>query len=278
MLTKKTFESLIKSGAFDTLENNRNKLFKSIELMINHAQSIENDKISNQQNLFNESNNNQLLINLPNIQEWSSHEKLNNEFSSLGLYLSSHPLKGYLNIINKMDVKNTLEILEEPHKYFGKNIQLCGLVFKIQKRISSRGRWASFYLNDLGGEAEIQIYSDTINKYEAHLKERNLILVDVELKNEINQGCRIIGKRIRSLNQFISDNKCDVLLHSKNNKFLNEIVPLLKELEVGNSNISLISFINHKKVEIKIKENVKLSSKLISNLSMINGIESINFE
>ena len=205
LITKKTFESLIKSGALDALENNRNKLFKSIELMIIHSHSIEKDKISNQQNLFNETNENELLINLPDTQEWSAHEKLNNEFSSLGLYLSSHPLKNYLNILNKIDIKKTSEILEEPHKYFGKNIQLCGIVFKIQKKLSSRGRWASFYLNDLGGEAEIVIYSDTINKYEGHLNERNLVLVDVEIKNETNQGCRIIGRRIRSLNQFISE-------------------------------------------------------------------------
>ena len=71
-------------------------------------------------------------------------------------------------------------------------------MFKIRRRTSSRGSWASFQLNDLGGEAEIVIYSDTINKYEAHLNERNLILVDVEVKNETNQGFRIIGRRIRS--------------------------------------------------------------------------------
>ena len=149
---------------------------------------------------------------------------------------------------------------------------------KHQKKISSRGKWASFYLNDLGGEAEIVIYSDTINKYEAHLNERNLVLVDVEIKNETNQGCRIIGRRIRSLNQFISEKKCNVLLHSENNKFLSEIAPLLNDLDDGNSNISLISSIDQKTVEIKIRENIKLSSKLIANLSLVDGIDSINFE
>jgi DNA polymerase-3 subunit alpha len=277
VITKKTFESLIKSGALDSIENNRNKLFESIELMINHLQSIEKDKISNQQNLFNDTNENKLLIDLPKAQDWSAHERLNNEFLSLGLYLSSHPLNSYLKILNKIDVKKTLEISEEPDKYFGKNIQLCGLIFKIQKRLSSRGRWASFQLNDIGGEAEIVIYSDTINKYESLLNERNLILVDVEIKNETNQGFRIIGRRIRSLNQFISDNKCDILIHSKTNDFLNKIVPLLNNLEIGGSKISLISTTENKKVEIKIKEKIKLSSQFISDLSLINGIDCINF-
>ena len=277
MITKKTFESLIKSGALDSIDTNRNKLFQSIELMLSHAQSIDKDKTSNQQNLFNETNQNKLLIKFPKTQEWSTHEKLNNEFSSLGLYLSSHPLNSYLKILNKIEVKNSLEILEDPKQYFGKNIQLCGIVFKVRKRTSSRGKWASFYLNDVAGEVEIIIYSDTMNKYEAYLNERSLILIDVEIKNETNQGCRIIGRRIKPLNQFVSDHKCDVLLHSKNNDFLDKIVPLLNNLEIGDSNISLISSIEQKKVEIKIKENIKLSPNLINDLSLVAGIDDINF-
>ena len=277
LITKKTFESLIKSGALDCIDKNRNKLFASIETILSHAQSIEKDKVSNQQNLFSETNENKLLIELPGIEDWSTQEKLNNEFLSLGLYFSSHPLNSYLKILNKIEVKNSSQILENPKKYVGKSIQLCGIVFKIRKRTSSRGRWASFQLNDLAGEVEVVLYTDTMTKYEDFLIERNLILIDVEIKNETNQGCRIIGRRIRPLNQFISDKKCDVLLHSKNNNFLDKIVPLVNDLAIGDSNILLISSTEQKKVEIKIKENIKLTSKLINDLYLVTGIDDINF-
>ena len=84
-----------------------------------------------------------------------------------------------------------MEILEEPHIYFGKKIQLSGIVFKVKRKISSRGRWASFNLNDLGGEVEIVIYSDTLTKYEAYLIERNLILIDVETSEASFIGARL---------------------------------------------------------------------------------------
>ena len=61
-------------------EKNRNKLFNSVDLMLNYCQSIEKDKISNQQNLFNENNNAQLSINLFDIPDWGIAEQLNNEF------------------------------------------------------------------------------------------------------------------------------------------------------------------------------------------------------
>ena len=66
-------------------------------------------------------------------------------------------------------------------------------------------------------------------------------------------------------------------IQSKTNDFLIKIVPLLNNLEIGGSNISLIKTPENKKVEIKIKEKIKLSSQLISDLSLINGIDHINF-
>ena len=58
---------------------NRNKLFQSIELLLNHSQSLEKDKISNQQNLFDDADNNQLLINLIEKPEWAIDNKIKNQ-------------------------------------------------------------------------------------------------------------------------------------------------------------------------------------------------------
>ena len=110
-ITKKSLESLIKSGTFDCIEENRNKLYKSIELMLNYSHSIEKEKISYQSNLFNNNDVTKLLIDLKDTTDWSFQEKINNEFSSLGLYLSAHPLDGYSNILLKMNVTNSIEYL-----------------------------------------------------------------------------------------------------------------------------------------------------------------------
>jgi len=173
LLSKKLLESLIMSGAFDCLEGNRNKLFNSVDLMLNYSQSIENERISNQQNLFNQRNNNHLSIELPEIYNWGEEETLNNEFLSLGFYLTSHPLNHFLNILEYIKIIKSSEILENPSNYSRKNIKLCGLIFKLQKRQSSRGKWATFQLNDLGGNCEVTLYSDTITKYEYVLTQQS---------------------------------------------------------------------------------------------------------
>ncbi len=277
LITKKSIESLIKSGAFDKIEPNRNKLFKSIDLMLNYSHSIEKEKKSYQSNLFNNNDFNKLPINLQEATKWSFQETINNEFSSLGLYLSAHPLDSYSNILSKINVVKSMEILNEPNKYVKKNVKLCGLIFNIQKRQSTRGRWVSIQLNDLSGSVDINIYSDVLIKYEDYLTENNLILIDAEIKNENNQIYRIAAKRIYSLNDYISNKKYNITIFTNSNKYLDKLVPLLGVLEVGYSDILISCSNKERQVEIKIKENIKLSSKFINDLSTISGIDHIRF-
>ena len=277
LITKKSFESLVKSGAFDIIEANRNKLYKSIDLMLNYSHSIEKEKVSQQSNLFNNNESNKLLINLQDTTEWSFQESINNEFLSLGLYLSAHPLDSYSNILSTMNVRKSIEILKEPEKYIKQNLKLCGLISKIQKRQSPGGRWLSIQLNDLSGSVEISIFSDVLLKYEDYLVEKNLILVDAEIKNENNQTSRIIAKRIYLLNDYVSDNKYNITLFTNTNKHLDKLIPLLRILEVGHSDILINSCNKEQQVEIKIKENIKLSSKFINDLSTISGIDHFKF-
>ena len=277
LITKKSIESLIKSGAFDKIEPNRNKLFRSIDLMLNYSHSIEKEKSSYQSNLFNNNDFNKLPINLEDVTKWSFQEAINNEFSSLGLYLSAHPLDSYSNILSKINVTKSMEILDKPDNFFKKNVKLCGLIFNIQKRQSPRGRWVSIQLNDLSGSVDINIYSDVLIKYEDYLIEKNLILIDAEIKNENNQINRIVAKRIYSLNDYISDNKYNITLFTNSNKHLDKLLPLLGILEVGYSDILISCSNKERQVEIKIKENIKLSSKFINDLSTMSGIDHIRF-
>ena len=165
----------------------------------------------------------------------------------------------------------------EPEKFIKQNIKLWGLITKIQKRQSLRGRWVSIQLNDLSGSLDINIYSDVLVKYEDYLIEKNLILIDVEIKNENNQTSRITAKRIYLLNDYISNNKFNITLFTNTNKHLDELLPLLRILEVGHSDILINSSNKEQQVEIKIRENVKLSSKFINDLSTISGIDRFRF-
>ena len=80
-----------------------------------------------------------------------------------------------------------------------------------------------------------------------------------------------------SLNEFITEHECNITLFTKSDEYLQKLVPLLGVLEPGRSNIFINKSSEQQQVEIKIKENIKLSSKFINDLSTINGIDHIRF-
>ena len=102
-------------------------------------------------------------------------------------------------------------------------------------------------------------------------------MIDAEIKHENNQSSRIVAKNIYLLNDYISDNNYDIILCTNSNNNLKNLLPLLENLDVGHSNILINSSDKEQQVEIKIKENIKLSSKLINDLSKISGIDHIKF-
>jgi len=277
LITKKTLENLIKSGSLDSIERNRNKLFSSLDIILSFSHSVEKEKISNQQNLFNENDSNGLSIALRETEDWGVQERLNYEFSSLGMYLSAHPLDNYKMVLDYLNITKNLEIIKNPSNYIKKNIQLCGFVSKVSKRQSSRGKWASFHLNDLTGSSEINLYSDLYNKYEDQLIENNLVLVDSEIKHEINQGHKIVGRRLTHLDQFLSEKKLDITLNISEINNLDNLFYAMKNLEKGSSNIFLNYLNNSIKANIIIKKNIKITPKLINDFTKINKVNSISF-
>ena len=277
LIGKKAFESLIKSGAFDCLDSNRNKLFNSIDMMLNYSQSIQKDKIANQDNLFNNINSDELLIDIPNILDWSFIEKLNNEFTSLGIYLSSHPLNNFSVVLKNLNIINSSELLEHSQKGNKKNIQLCGLIFKVQKRVSPRGKWAVLELNDLGGNCEVILYSDILDKFELLLDEKKPILIDAEIKKEINKGVRVIAKRLRKFDEYITNSKFNITLSIIDLSCIKYIKLSIETLKVGPSLIYLELLVDGSLAKIKIKENINFTQDFLNSISNIKGIRSISY-
>ena len=66
-------------------------------------------------------------------------------------------------------------------------------------------------------------------------------------------------------------------IFTKSNDHLQKLVPLLGILEFGHSKILINSSNEQHNVEIKIKKNIKLSSKLINDISRISGVDYLTF-
>jgi DNA polymerase-3 subunit alpha len=92
---KRTIESLIKAGAFDTLGHTRRSLFEMYEEAVDKAIVDKKNEAVGQIDLFESFFADiDAGVVVPDLPEWTKHEKLALEREMLGLYVSDHPLAG----------------------------------------------------------------------------------------------------------------------------------------------------------------------------------------
>ncbi|MCX7878183.1 MAG: DNA polymerase III subunit alpha [Ignavibacteria bacterium] len=165
VVNKKTIEALICSGAFDSLESNRKKLFDYYEAVLQKygmKRSVDN----RQSSLFaghqeNSVMKDDILDPLINYKDWSQREKLSREKAVLGLYISSHPLNNFEREINSLSSIKIADFSDNEENIFLKNelITICGIISNVQIRQSKKGnRYATFLLEDFTGQCECLLF------------------------------------------------------------------------------------------------------------------------
>ena len=98
-LNRRLVESLIKAGAFDSIDPNRRALFTIHETAINSVVGLKRKQAEGQFDLFadlddskeNDSAMGDAMVQVPDVEEWDKKTKLNFEREMLGLYVSDHP-------------------------------------------------------------------------------------------------------------------------------------------------------------------------------------------
>ena len=92
-INKLQLEGLVKAGVFDEFEKDRNKIMVSIPKIIQNVKTINEDKESQQTNLFNDEASKEENFDFEPSIAWKKKELLAEEFKSIGFYLTDHPLK-----------------------------------------------------------------------------------------------------------------------------------------------------------------------------------------
>ncbi|MFZ5982667.1 MAG: DNA polymerase III subunit alpha, partial [Patescibacteria group bacterium] len=102
-LNKKSIEALAKVGALDKL-GERNQIISSMEIILSHSKNFQNLKNSTQASLFGEESIKLPEIQLQEVSEATSKERLTWEKELLGLYISDHPAREYQEYFTKMAI------------------------------------------------------------------------------------------------------------------------------------------------------------------------------
>ena len=254
-INKLQLEGLVKAGAFDNLNSNRQSLFSSIPNFITKSKNIFENRSNNQIDLFGENENQESEI-INNIKDWQFEERLSKEFEAVGFFISDHPLNQYkeifddYNIIDYQNFNNNDEL---------KETNVAATLLKIQERKTAKGNaYAVLKLTDLTSVFELFIFSDVLELNREILKEGDSIILTLvkSISNEENRFKRINVQKIASLKDLLNKPISEVTFNLKSLKELDDISNYLPENGDTLIKIKLSDKNNDYNFQLKKKRNI----------------------
>ena len=161
LLNKKSIQALSYAGAFDKF-GSRHQIACSFEILNKYSKQYETARNSGQSSLFDmfDSAPSADKLELIAVEPLGDFEILTNEKNVLGLYVSSHPLKGLGRYLSQK--YNQVSDLNDD--FVDKKIKMCGMITNYRKFYTKNGKqMMTFTLEDLTGSIDVVCFARNLN-------------------------------------------------------------------------------------------------------------------
>ena len=175
---KKTIESLIKAGAFDSLKHSRKGLMMVYLEAIDAVSEAKRAEAIGQFDLFGTQTSSTSIsgvsLEIP-LTEWEKSMLLSYEREMLGLYVSDHPLLGIEHILRAASDMPISQLGEVNHDQI---ITVGGLITQVQRKVSRQGTpWAIVTVEDLEGAVDVMFFSNSYATHGVNLVEDRVVAI-----------------------------------------------------------------------------------------------------
>ena len=262
-MNKLQLEGLVKAGAFDNLNSNRQSLFDSIPSFILKTKNIYENKSANQIGLFSEDEEQQNDI-IIDIEDWMFEERLSKEFEAVGFFISDHPLNQFSEIFDDYRIIDYSKFNSDDEI---KDSNIAATLLKLQERKTAKGSsYAVLKLTDLTSVFELFIFSDILELNREILIEGNSLILTLikSISRDENRFKRLNVQKIASLKDLFNSPINEVSFEIKSNEEINEISKLLKE--EGKTTININFLHDDKSLKFRLKNQRNLDRKSLNLL------------
>ena len=268
-INKLQLEGLVRAGAFDEINDNRQSLFNSIPNIILKSKNNFENKMTNQINLFDDEfkSNDDFL---EKIDDWNIDTKLSKEFETLGFFISDHPLNQYKIIFNQYNIVN-YDYFENERNSLSSNIACT--VLKVQEKKTQKGNsYAIVKLSDLSSVFELFIFSDIFELNRDKLIEGNSLMITL-MKNYSDEAKtlkKINVKKIVTLKEVINSNFDELKFKINSIEELTKLKSLSRK--DGKTKITFQISDNHNNYTFILKDKRNIDNNLINELKIRENI------
>jgi len=227
-INKLQLEGLVKAGAFDNLNNNRQSIFNAIPSIITKSKNIYENRTANQIDLFGDNDENEIDI-IGKINDWDFEERLSKEFEAVGFFISDHPLNQFKEIFNDYKIIDYDKFLANDDL---KEINIAATLLKIRERKTAKGNsYAVLKLTDLNSVFELFIFSEVLESNRSILNEGTSLIITVNktISSDEDKTKRVNVRKIASLKDLFNSSIKEITLNLTSKKQLDFIKSFLDE-------------------------------------------------
>jgi DNA polymerase-3 subunit alpha len=215
-INKRTLESMIKCGAFDSLGTTRSSLTQCFEIILDGAHEKVRNNISGQMDMFSLAVSSSLpdsSYSYPDIAEYSLRELLLLEKESSGMYFSGHMIDDYSNNVEKINPDRISDILsafsdgaDSESKYTDRaSVRIVGIITDKRTKITKNGDTMAFLtIDDSYGEIEVIVFAKRYSSFAELLYSDNAIFVEGTVSVEDDDSPRIL---LNSAQELVSNSE-----------------------------------------------------------------------
>ncbi len=267
-INKLQLEGLVKAGAFDNLNSNRQSLYNSIPNIILKSKNIFENNSANQIDLFKEDNDESYIVD---VEDWNIDSKLSKEFETLGFFISDHPLNQYKSLFNQYNIIDYEEFNTNENIL---NSNISSTILKVQEKKTQKGTsYAIIKFSDLSGVFELFVFSDIFEANREILIEGNSVMITL-VKNYIDESKvqkKINIRKIISMKEVIDKPIEEILIKVKNIVDLQKINKL--SFEEGKTNVRFEVENDNKTMLFKLSQKRKIDHKMLNLMRNEENIE-----
>ena len=205
LLNKRVIESLIKSGAMDSL-GRRSQLMAVLDRAMERAQKTQRDAESGQHGLFGvfddhpaqHANNDKL----PDVPDWDEHQRLSAEKEILGFFITGHPLEKYQDKLLDFSALTT-EAISDMKSSTGKD-EICagGIISNVRVLKSRKGElYAQALLEDMCGSVDVLVFPEAYRRLGDKLRVEVPVLVRGGVRVEEGSNPKLTVSDVTPLEQ-----------------------------------------------------------------------------
>ena len=296
--TKKTCESLVLSGAFDSFGTFTREDFLDpddtpkketfLDKLLRYSDESRASRMSSQTSLFGDANFQEMSRPAPDhrAQPWSDIEKLNREKALLGIYITASPLDKYALVLRELCNIPCSEVTDGLDNYAGKGaLRFGGVVTDYAERTSKSGNpYGIITIQDYDGEGRLFLFGDQFTTYRNFGKEGLYILVTVKVNPPKWEGGRPFREvqSIQLLDQVVDTafSTLDIAIPEDaiTEELYDTIVSGAGELKPGGVTLNLYITDRQKQVTLKMCNHTRRLTITSDFIDSLKSFEDVRYQ